>query len=58
VGRDLVGNLGPDERVTAVVPAVNEAADRADEFRDAGEGALADRLVGDDPEEHLHQVQP
>jgi hypothetical protein len=58
VRQDLVGGLGPDEWVAALVPAVDEAADRTDEFLDAGEGASADRLSGDDPEEHLDQVEP
>jgi len=51
VGQDLVSGLGPDEGVAAFVPAVDEAADRGDEFLDAGEGSAADGLTGDDPEE-------
>ncbi len=58
MGQDLVGGLGPDERVAAVVPAVDERADRGDEFLDAGEGSASDGLASDDPEEHLDQVQP
>ena len=33
-GDDLVGGLGPDEGVAAVVPAVDEVADRGDEVFD------------------------
>jgi hypothetical protein len=56
VGQDLVGGFGPDEWVTAVVPAVDESADRGDEFFDVAECAASDRLPGDDPEEDLDEV--
>lgn len=56
-GEDL-GGLGPDERVTAFVPAFDEGADRADELLDAVEGLAAVGLPRDDPEERLDQVQP
>jgi len=44
VGQDLVGGLGPGERVAAVVPAVDEAADSGHEFFDAGERAAPNGL--------------
>jgi hypothetical protein len=44
--------------VAAIVPAVDEGADRADELLDGVEGSpSAYRLAGDDPEEHLDEVQ-
>jgi hypothetical protein len=49
----LVGGLGPGEGVAAVVPAVNEGLDGADEVLDRGEAAAADGLPGDDGEEDL-----
>jgi hypothetical protein len=58
VRQDFVGCLGPGERVAAVVPAVDEGADRGDELSDAVKRSTADRLAGDDPEEHLDGVEP
>jgi hypothetical protein len=55
---DLVGGLGPAERLAALVPAITESADRLHQLSDAGEGAAADGLAGDDPKEDLDQVQP
>src|SRR5664279_3791471 len=55
---DVVGGFGPDEGFAAVVPAVDERFDGGDEVFHRGEGAAADRLPGDDPEEDLHHVQP
>jgi hypothetical protein len=52
-GEDFVGGLGPGERFAAFVPAVDEGLDRGDEVLDAGEGAAADGLAGDDAEEDL-----
>jgi len=57
VGADLVGALGPGERVGAFVPAVDGGPDGGLEVFDVVERAAADRLAGDDPEEDLH-VQP
>src|SRR6516164_11047038 len=54
----LVGGLGPGERMTAVVPAVDEGLDGGDEVGDRGEAAAADRLPGDDREEDLDHVEP
>ena len=54
---DLVGALGPNEWVGAVVPAVDVGADGGFEVFDAVERAAVDGLAGDDPEEELH-VQP
>jgi hypothetical protein len=46
-----VSVLGPDKRMTAVVPAVDERGDGLDEVADGAVGAAADGLAGDDPEE-------
>ena len=53
MGDDLVGVLGPGERVGAFVPPVDVGPDGGLEVFDAVEGAAADRLPGDDPEEDL-----
>jgi hypothetical protein len=50
---DLVGGLGPDERFAALVPGVDEGADRADQVCDAGEGAASDGLASDDAKDDL-----
>jgi hypothetical protein len=55
---DFVGGLRPDERVAAIVPAVDEAANGAHQVLDGGEAAAADGLARDDAKEDLHQVQP
>ena len=57
-GEDLGGGFGPDERVFALVPAVDEGADLDDEVADGGEGAAADGLAFDDAEPDFDQVQP
>jgi hypothetical protein len=56
VVQEVVEGLGPGERVAAVVPAVDKAFDGGDEVLDRGEGAAADGLSGDDPEEDLNQI--
>ena len=43
MGQDLVGGLGPNGGVAAVVPTVDEGADRGDELLDAVEGSASDR---------------
>ena len=53
---DLSGSLGPDEWFAALVPPVDEHLDGADEVLDGCEGASADRMTGDDPEEDLDDV--
>src|SRR6188472_4479923 len=58
VVEEVVGGLGPDERVAAFVPALNEPFDGGDQLFDAAEAAAADGLAGDDREEDLDQVQP
>jgi hypothetical protein len=50
---DVVGGLGPGERLAAVVPAVDEPADRGGQLADRVEGAAPDGLAGDDAEEDL-----
>lgn len=57
-GRDLLGGLGPRERLAAFVVGIDEDLDRADQVGHTGESATADGLPGDDPEEDLHQVEP
>jgi hypothetical protein len=57
-GEDLLGGLGPDERVGAVVPAVDEGADLGVEVFDGLEHASADGLAFDDAEPDLDQVHP
>src|SRR5437660_12288833 len=54
----LVGGLGPGEGVAAVVPPGDEGLDGGDQVGDRGEAAAADRLPGDDREEHLNEIQP
>jgi len=51
VADDLVGAFGPGEWVGAFVPAVDVGPDGGLEVLDGVEGAAADRLAGDDPEE-------
>ena len=55
---DLFGGLGPDERVAAVVPPVDEGADLGVEFSEGAEGAAVDGLSLDDAEPHLDEVEP
>jgi hypothetical protein len=55
LGQDLIGGLGPGEGVGAFCPAVDVGLDRDDQVGERGEGAAADRLPGDDPEEDLDQ---
>ena len=47
VPQHLIGGLGPHERLTAVVPAVDEPADRGDQISHRWEAATTDRLAGD-----------
>jgi hypothetical protein len=55
---DLVGGLGPDERLAAVVPAVDEGTDLDHQLADGGEGAAVDGLAFDDPEPDLDEIEP
>ena len=55
---DGVGVFGPDKGLAAFVPAVDERRNRLDQVGDRVEGAAADGLAGDDPEEDLDHVQP
>ena len=50
---DRVGVLRPGEWLAAFVPAVDERGDGLDQFAHRAEGAAADGLAGDDPEEDL-----
>ena len=53
MAEDLFGGFGPQERLAALVPAVDELLEGGIEIVDAGEGPSADGLAGDDPEEDL-----
>ena len=55
---DIGGGFGPDKRHAAVVPGVDEGADRVGDPLDGGERGAADGLSGDDGEERLDQVHP
>ncbi len=57
-GEDLVGGLGPDERVGAVVLAIDERADGLVELGNGSEGAAVDGLAFDDAEPDLDGVEP
>src|SRR4051812_28020184 len=52
------GALGPDERVFAGVPTVDEGADLDHQGADGEAGAPAQGLVFDDPEPDLDQGPP
>lgn len=54
----MLGGFGPDERLSAWVPAVDERADLGGEVAYVSEGSAVDRLSFDDPEPHLHEVHP
>jgi hypothetical protein len=54
----FVGVFGPGKWVAAVVIGVDELPDGGSEVFDGGEGAAADGLASDDPEEDLYLVQP
>jgi hypothetical protein len=56
--QDLVGGLGPDEVLAAVVPTVDEGPDLDHEVSDGGKRATVDGLAFDDGEPDLDQVQP
>lgn len=56
--QDVVGGLGPDEWVLAVVPAVDELTDLDHEVGDGAEGVAVDGLAFDDFEPDHEQVQP
>ena len=58
MGKDLLGGLGPGERVAAIVAPIDELGDRGDQFLHAGEGAAPNGLSGDDAEEHFDEVEP
>src|SRR5437763_6528489 len=57
-GEDFVGRGGPGERPGVRVPVVDVVADLLDQDLDAGEGAAADRLAGDDAEPGFDLVEP
>ena len=53
MGVYLVCVLGPGERLSNFVPPVDVGANGGLEAFEAVEGAAADRLAGDDPEQDL-----
>ena len=56
--QDLVGGLGPNKGLTAVVPSVDEGPDLDHEVSDGGKRAAVDGLAFDDTEPDLDQIQP
>jgi hypothetical protein len=50
---DVLGGLGPDERLRAFVVALDEVLDRGDQFWDVVVDAAADLLLGQDREPDL-----
>jgi hypothetical protein len=48
LGEDLFGGLGPDERLGALVVALNEGFDRRDQLGNVVVDAAADLLLGQD----------
>jgi len=50
LGEDLIGALGPAERLAALIPAVAEPGDGGDQLLDVGEVAAAQGLAFDDRE--------
>src|SRR3990172_4123468 len=57
-GKDLVGGLRPDERLGALVVALDVELDRGDQLGDVVVGAAADLLAGEDREPDLDHVHP
>src|ERR1035437_501436 len=58
VGQDLVGGLGPDERLRVLVVDVEVAEDGRLELGGAAMRAAADLLLGEEREEALDEVDP
>ena len=58
LGEDLLGGLGPYERLGALVVALDEVLDRGDQLGDVVVDAAADLLFGQDREPDLDHVQP
>ena len=58
LGEDLIGVLGPGERVAALIPAVAEPTDRCHQRIHAGDVAATERLALDDRELAGKQVLP
>ena len=58
LGEDRVCGFGPDERLGAVVVAVDVVLDRGDQFGDVVVDAAADLLFGEDREPDLDHVHP
>ena len=58
VGEDLVGGLGPDERLRVLVVDVEVAEDGRLELGGAAMRAAADLLLGEEREEGLDEVDP
>ena len=56
--QDLVGRLGPGERMGAVVPAIDVGAQLGVEVLDRGVGAAVDRLAFCNGEPALDHVHP
>src|SRR3972149_6000990 len=57
-GEDLVGGLRPDERLGALVVALDEEVDRGDQLGDVVVDAAADLLAGEGRETDLAPFHP
>ena len=55
---DLVGGLGPPERLAVLVVGLDVGVDGLAELGNAGVGATLERLLGEQSKEALHKVQP
>ena len=55
---DLFGGFGPSEGLGAFIPVGKEADDGALQVRRAGEAAAANRLLADEPEPALDEIEP
>ena len=55
---DLVGGLGPFERLALLIVRVDVREDGRAQFRDARVGSAPQSLLGEQAKEALHEVQP
>src|SRR6267154_4031416 len=55
---NLIGGLRPPKRLAVLVVRVDVAEDRLPQLRDARVRAALEGLLGEQPKESLHQIQP
>src|SRR3954466_2556255 len=55
---NLIGGLRPPKRLAVLVVRVDVAEDRLPQLRDARVRASFEGLLGEQPKESLHQIQP